>query len=164
MRRRVVRSEAARGPRFWETKTIRELTAAEWESLCDGCAQCCLVKLEDEESGAIGCTSAVCKLLDAETCRCTRYPDRHQLVPDCINFDADVVLQLAWLPEACAYRLVAEGKPLQWWHPLVSGDPATVHEAGVSVLGKVVSEDHVHPDELGGMIVRVIDPKEKQAP
>jgi uncharacterized cysteine cluster protein YcgN (CxxCxxCC family) len=85
------------------------------------------------------------------------------LVPDCIEFDADVVQQLAWLPESCAYRLVAESKPLQWWHPLLSGDPATVHEAGVSVLGKVVSEAHVHPDELGCMIVRVIDPKEKKA-
>lgn len=143
--------------RFWETKRLDEMSAQEWESLCDGCARCCLVKLEDEESGAIGTTSVCCELLDTETCRCTRYPERHLLVPDCIEFDAQVIAELPWLPETCAYRLLAEGKPLAWWHPLVSGDPETVHEAGVSVRGNVVSEAHVHPDELAGMIVRVVE-------
>lgn len=149
------------GSLYWETKSLQELTTDEWESLCDGCAQCCLVKLEDEETGAIACTSVVCKLLDPETCRCTRYPERHHLVPDCIDFHADLVAQLAWLPETCAYRLRSEGKPLAWWHPLNSGDPDTVHRAGISVRGNVVSEAHVHPDDLGGMIVRLIEPEAK---
>ena len=142
---------------FWDEKSVAEMSDAEWEALCDGCARCCLIKLEDEDTGAIGTTSVVCELLDVDTCRCTRYPERHQLVPDCIDFNAEVIAELAWLPDTCAYRLLAEGKPLAWWHPLISGNSATVHEAGVSVRGNVVSETHVHPDELTSMIVHVIE-------
>jgi uncharacterized cysteine cluster protein YcgN (CxxCxxCC family) len=128
---------------FWRVKSLEEMTQAEWESLCDGCARCCLNKLQDDDTGEIAWTSVACRLLDTDTCRCTDYAGRAELVPDCIQLDPEAVRTLSWLPPTCAYRLVAEGRDLYWWHPLVSGDPATVHAAGVSVSGKVVSETFV---------------------
>ncbi|MEM6709494.1 MAG: YcgN family cysteine cluster protein [Pseudomonadota bacterium] len=142
---------------FWERKTLAEMTRAEWESLCDGCAQCCMIKLQDEGSGVIVHTAVVCQLLDTEACRCTAYADRHSRVPDCIEFTPDRVLQLSWLPKSCAYRRVAEGRGLAAWHPLVSGDPATVVEAGVSVRGRVVSESDVPEAAYEDMVVRWVD-------
>ena len=133
---------------FWERKTLAEMNAAEWESLCDGCARCCAIKLEDAETGEVVTTGVVCRLLDLETCRCTRYAERHRLVEDCVHLDADAVQRFAWLPRSCAYRRLAEGRGLAWWHPLVSGDPATVVQAGISVRGNVVSEREVHPLDL----------------
>ena len=118
---------------FWRTKTLDEMSVAEWESLCDGCGRCCLVKLEDEDTGEIHFTDIGCKLLDGKTCRCIDYPHRHKRVPDCVRLTADVVRQLSWLPVTCAYRLVAKGEDLPDWHPLVSGTPDSVREAGVSV-------------------------------
>jgi uncharacterized cysteine cluster protein YcgN (CxxCxxCC family) len=139
---------------FWQVKTLDALTDAEWESLCDGCGRCCLNKLEDEETGAIAWTDVACRLLDGETCRCRSYPDRQALVPDCIPLNPETVRSLSWLPPSCAYRLVAEGRDLYWWHPLVSGDPETVHQAGISVRGRTVSEED-HPEEtLEDRIVR----------
>jgi uncharacterized cysteine cluster protein YcgN (CxxCxxCC family) len=132
---------------FWEEKSLRELNAAEWESLCDGCARCCLIKLEDEDSGRIYFTSLVCELLDTHTCRCGHYPDRHRLIPDCIELDADLAQHLRWLPATCAYRRLAEGKSLPEWHPLISGDPESVHAAGISVRGKVIPVTLIHEDE-----------------
>ena len=131
--------------RFWETKTLAEMDAQEWESLCDGCARCCLLKLEDEDSHEVFFTNVVCKYLDQDLCRCTQYQQRNHLVPDCVVVTPEIAAQ-HWLPDTCAYRLLAEGKPLPDWHPLVSGDPDSVHRAGVSVLDKVISEDDV-PDE-----------------
>ena len=125
--------------RFWETTPLNALSVAEWEALCDGCARCCLVKLEDEDTAEVVYTDVVCHLLDQDSCRCTHYPERHDLVPDCIDFDADLVQALAWLPESCAYRRVAEGRGLAWWHPLISGSAETVVAAGISVRGRVVS-------------------------
>ena len=125
---------------FWKRKRLDELDAEEWESLCDGCAKCCLHKLEDEVTGAIAHTNVACRLLDLDTCKCTRYSERKRLVPDCVVLTPDNISDLSWMPSTCAYRLVAEGKDLEWWHPLVSGDPDTVHRAGVSVLGRAVSE------------------------
>lgn len=133
--------------RFWETKGLDEMTDAEWESLCDGCARCCLIKLEDEEDGTVHHTSLVCHLLDIETCRCTHYAERHDIVRDCIEFTADLAGQLKWLPTTCAYRRLAEGLPLPSWHPLVTGDPTSVHEAGISVRDKVIPVHLVHEDE-----------------
>lgn len=124
------------------------MTQQEWESLCDGCGRCCLVKLEDEDTGDIYTTDVSCRLLDCTTCRCTDYASRHQLVEDCNKLDPANVEELGWLPETCAYRLVQEGKPLADWHPLVSGRPETVHEAGISVRGKVTSETEVDVDDL----------------
>ncbi|WP_084144038.1 YcgN family cysteine cluster protein [Methylocapsa acidiphila] len=126
---------------FWTEKTLDALSAAEWESLCDGCGRCCLVKLEDEDNGEIYFTDIACKLFDAETCRCADYAQRRRRVRDCIRLTPDAVRSLSWLPPTCAYRLVAEGRDLPWWHPLVSGSPMSVHEAGVSVQGRVAASE-----------------------
>ncbi len=125
---------------FWKGKTLTEMTREEWESLCDGCARCCLAKLEDEDTGEIAYTNVACRLLDHETCRCTKYSKRSLFVPDCITLTPDNVSRLHWMPSTCAYRLLAEGKDLPVWHPLVSGDPDSVHYAGISVRGRAVSE------------------------
>lgn len=129
---------------FWKTKSLEEMTSEEWESLCDGCGKCCLHKLQDEDEngdlGPIRHTNVACRLLDLGTCRCGDYQNRWDLVPDCVQLYAGAIARMAWLPPTCAYRLIHEGKDLAWWHPLVSGDPETVHQAGVSVRGRAVSE------------------------
>jgi uncharacterized protein len=125
------------GPAFWKQKTLEELTPAEWESLCDGCGRCCLVKLEDEDSGTVLFTDIACKLFNSSSCRCSDYAHRLRKVRDCIRLTPAKVRALSWLPPSCAYRLVAEGRDLPWWHPLVSGSQATVHKAGVSARGRV---------------------------
>ena len=119
---------------------MSEMTAEEWESLCDGCGKCCVHKLEDWDTGEVSYTNVACRLLDLGSCRCSDYPNRKRFVPDCLILDVDTLAEMDWLPETCAYRLVAAGKDLAWWHPLVSGDPETVHQAGISVRGRVISE------------------------
>lgn len=121
---------------FWR-KGLENLDKQEWESLCDGCGRCCLVKLEDEDTGKIHFTDVACKLFDCQTCRCRDYASRRRKVRDCIKLTPENLKTIPWLPPTCAYRLVMEGKDLPWWHPLVSGTPDTVHEAGVSVRGRV---------------------------
>lgn len=128
---------------FWRTKRLDQMSPAEWESLCDGCARCCLNKLEDWDTGAIVWTDVGCTLLDGETCRCRDYENRAATVPDCIRLTVGEVNTLTWLPPTCAYRLVRDGADLYWWHPLVSGDPETVHQAGISVRGRTVPEDNM---------------------
>lgn len=130
---------------FWKTKRLEAMSEAEWESLCDGCARCCLNKLEDEETGAIAFTSVACTLLDGEACRCKDYDNRHALVPDCVRLTPVEVRSLPWLPPTCAYRLVEEGRDLYWWHPLVSGDMESVYAAGVSVRGRITAFEHDLP-------------------
>jgi uncharacterized cysteine cluster protein YcgN (CxxCxxCC family) len=125
---------------FWRRLGLEEMSPAEWESLCDGCGRCCLNKLEDADTGDIAWTSIACRMLDGESCRCTDYPNRQKHVPDCISLTPEKVRSLSWLPPTCAYRLVAEGRDLYWWHPLVSGDPESVHAAGISVRGRTISE------------------------
>ena len=141
---------------FWQSKALAEMTPVEWESLCDGCGRCCLKKLEDERSGKVVYTDVACRLLDRDRCRCRHYDERHERVPDCVAIDPSSAETMRWLPTTCAYRLVAEGKPLEWWHPLVSGDPATVHSAGISVRGRTLTENAVGDDELETRVIRWI--------
>lgn len=132
---------------FWERKSLAEMSQEEWESLCDGCGLCCLQKLEDaEDPDSIYYTRIACKLLDLSTARCSNYPERQKFVPDCIQLKPEAVGGYNWLPHTCAYRLLSEGQPLPIWHPLVCGDPDAVHAAGVSQLGRMLSEEEV-PDE-----------------
>ncbi len=125
---------------FWRRKSLDQMTGEEWESLCDGCGKCCLNKIENIDTGEILPTRVACRLLDLGTCRCSDYGRRTRLVPDCVVLTPGNVAAIPWMPATCAYRRLAESKDLAWWHPLVSGDPNTVHEAGISVRGKVISE------------------------
>ena len=143
--------------KWWDTKTLGELSATEWESLCDGCAKCCLHKLEDEDSGEIFFTKVRCQYLDEDNCRCSDYPRRSILMPNCIALRPDEVAGYEWLPATCAYRLRANGESLPGWHPLVSGDPASVHEAGISIRGRSVSDEYVHPDGFEEHIIHWVE-------
>jgi len=140
-------SEAEAAP-FWRVKSLDEMTKDEWESLCDGCARCCLVKLEDEDTGEIHFTDLGCKLLDARSCRCRDYRRRRSRVHDCVKLTPEAARTLSWLPVTCAYRRLAEGRDLAWWHPLVSGTPDSVRQAGVSVAGRVTASEDDLPIEL----------------
>ena len=132
---------------FWDDKTLEEMNQEEWEALCDGCGRCCLMKLEDEDTGDIYVSDVRCRLLDGQSCRCSDYPNRLAQVPDCIKLTPENVRSIAWIPVTCAYRRVAEGRGLAWWHPLLSGDPQTVVDVGVLVRGRTVSELDVKPGE-----------------
>jgi uncharacterized cysteine cluster protein YcgN (CxxCxxCC family) len=132
---------------FWRRKTLAQMSQTEWESLCDGCGRCCLNKLEEEDTGRIYYTSVACRLFDETSCRCKDYPNRQAFVEDCLQLTPENVPDTPWLPPTCGYRLIAEGKDLYWWHPLVSGDPETVHAAGVSVRGKVSGNESDIPDD-----------------
>lgn len=131
-------------PGFWE-RPVEALNRAEWEALCDGCGNCCLHKVEDEDTGTVYMTNVACKLLDLNTARCCDYPGRKRQVPDCVKLTPKLALTLDWLPDTCAYRLRAEGLPLLDWHYLLSGDPETVHTAGISVRGRVIAEQFAGP-------------------
>ncbi|MCQ0093926.1 YcgN family cysteine cluster protein [Roseovarius sp. M141] len=135
-------------PRFWEDTPITRMTRPEWEALCDGCGKCCMNKLEDEDTGEVVMTRVACRLFDDTTCRCAQYPIRHQFVPECIvlkptNMDTN----LYWMPETCAYKLLWQGKKLYDWHPLISGDPQSVHDAGVSMQSRTVPEFEIDEDD-----------------
>jgi uncharacterized cysteine cluster protein YcgN (CxxCxxCC family) len=132
---------------FWRTKTLAEMTQVEWESLCDGCGRCCLNKLEEEDTGRIYYTSVGCRLFDEASCRCRDYDNRQAFVEDCLQLTPENVPETPWLPPTCGYRLIADGKNLAWWHPLVSGSRDTVHQAGISVRGRAVSERRAGPLE-----------------
>jgi len=128
---------------FWQSKTMAEMTDGEWESLCDRCGNCCLHKLEDVDTGAIAMTDVACAYLDLGHCTCKDYANRQTNVTDCVQISPANVGNLPWLPATCAYRLVGSGQDLAWWHPLISGRPETVHEAGISARGRAISEDQV---------------------
>ena len=127
---------------FWRAKSLAEMSRQEWESLCDGCGKCCLIKLQDKDTEQVDYTDVTCHLLDTEACRCTDYAHRHARVPDCVRLSPERLGEIVtWMPSTCAYRLLAEGRALPDWHPLVSGDPDSVHRAGQSVRGWCVTEE-----------------------
>ncbi|MEH6626662.1 MAG: YcgN family cysteine cluster protein [Motiliproteus sp.] len=130
--------------KFWETKSLEQLTQQQWESLCDGCGKCCLHKIEDEDTEEVLYTRIACQLLDIDSCRCSDYPNRTRHVPECLRLKPEDVSSFHWLPKTCAYRLVSEGKSLQSWHPLVSGESGSIHQAGISIRKWAVSERDVN--------------------
>jgi hypothetical protein len=138
---------------FWKRKQLSEMTPEEWEKCCDGCGQCCLYKLEDEDSGEIFLTCVACRYLDLQACRCTAYGDRAQLMPTCVTLTLGLVSQLSWLPETCAYRLLAAGKELPTWHWLITSDPQAVHQAGISVRDYAIPQEAAHMDDLGIYVI-----------
>ena len=138
---------------FWKNKKLAELTPAEWESLCDGCAICCLYKLQDEETNEIYYTDVACRLLDMKHCTCTAYTDRSRLMPTCVVLTPAILEAIDWLPATCAYRRVKEGRDLEWWHPLISGKPGLVHRLGISIRGKATPEEGVDMENLEDRVV-----------
>ena len=140
--------------KFWENIPLAKMTSAEWEALCDGCGRCCLNKLEDPDTNEVAFTRVACRLLDDETCRCGQYDIRKQLVPECVVLTPGNIAKNAyWMPSTCAYRLLFEGKPLNDWHPLVSGHAESVHEAGISVRGRTVPEFELTEDDWEDHII-----------
>ena len=125
---------------YWAHTPLSEMTQQEWEALCDGCAKCCLHRLEDDETQEIHYTNVCCRYLDQSTCSCTDYANRSINVPDCVTVTLEILQDPYWLPETCAYRLLAQGDPLPAWHPLVSGTPETVITSANSVGGRAVNE------------------------
>lgn len=142
---------------FWE-KPLADLNREEWEQLCDGCGRCCLKKLQDDQNGEIHYTRVVCRYMDQASCSCKAYQRRQELVPDCLVLDLEMLPALNWIPDTCAYRLRLEGKSLPEWHPLISGSRDAMIDWGISVTGKVISEEHVHEDGLQEHIIRWVEP------
>lgn len=138
---------------FWEAKTLKQMSKSEWESLCDGCARCCLHKLEDEDTDEVYYTDVHCRYMDKNDCSCTVYQTRNEKVPECIWLTPEQAHSFHWLPDTCAYRLVAEGKPLYDWHPLISGDPDSVHKSGISLQGKGIPDDKIPEEEWQSRII-----------
>lgn len=155
-------SSPGREEPFWRVKTLEALSLDEWESLCDGCGRCCLVKLEDEDTAEVLYTDVACTLLDDGTCRCRDYPNRQAKVSDCVRLTPEAVRSLTWLPKTCGYRIVAEGRDLPWWHPLVSGDPETVHAVGISVRDRVAGPEEEFT--LAELLERLTDWPYEDAP
>lgn len=142
---------------WWNQLSLAELSAQQWEALCDGCAKCCLHKLQDEDTREVFYTRVRCRYLQEESCQCSDYPRRSVMVPECIRLEQHTVADLDWLPSTCAYRLRANGEPLPDWHYLVSGSRETVHELGVSIRGRAISDEYVHPDGYDEHIVTWVE-------
>ncbi len=150
------RQPPALRPRFWETVPLARMSKAEWEALCDGCGKCCLNKLEDEDTGEVAFTRIACRLFDDTTCRCGNYAIRKSLVPECVVLTPATLPEVAyWMPKSCAYRRLHEGRGLAAWHPLVSGDPESVHRAGVSVRGATLPEYEIDQEDWEDHIIDI---------
>ena len=134
--------------KFWKTTPLDQLDQGQWESLCDGCGKCCVIKLEDAETSEVHYTDVSCKLLDCQTAKCTKYAERKTHVPDCVLLTPDNLNMLSWMPKSCAYRLIHENKNLPDWHPLVTGNPDSTRLAGHSVAARVISEAEIDDDDL----------------
>lgn len=140
--------------RYWEKIPLNRMTQKEWEALCDGCGKCCLNKLEDGDTGEVALTNVACRLLDDTTCKCAQYDIRHQFVPECISLKPDTFDQHAyWMPKTCAYRLLWQKKPLYDWHPLISGDANSVHDAGISMQNRTVPEFEIPEEDWEDYII-----------
>lgn len=139
--------------KFWEEKKMEEMDRAEWEALCDGCARCCMFKLRDDDTGELFQTNVICRLLDRATGQCLEYQDRSVLVPTCLTLNAASVQEIDFLPQTCAYRLLAEGKKLPWWHPLITGNTGAMRKAGIFVGDNAISENDVDMDDLDDYII-----------
>ncbi len=139
--------------RFWEVKSLQQMSVEEWESLCDGCGRCCLNKLEDWDTGEIHFTNIACTLFDGTSCRCKDYENRFETVPDCVKLEPQDIAKYHWLPPTCAYRRLEEGNDLPEWHPLISGDANSVHQAGVSVRGRTIPEDGIGVEQYEDHLV-----------
>ena len=140
-------------PQFWLGKQLEDFSPEEWEALCDGCGQCCLYKLDDHQNNGVLFTNVACRFLDLDTCQCIAYPTRKSAMPTCVRLTPEKVREIDWLPPTCAYRLILEGKPLPDWHPLISGDPESVHRAGISVKSRAISENQVDMKELDKYVI-----------
>jgi uncharacterized cysteine cluster protein YcgN (CxxCxxCC family) len=138
---------------FWEKKSLEEMTIEEWEALCDGCAKCCLHKIEDDETGQVYYTRVACQLLDVDQCRCMDYENRSKFVSDCLQLTPKAVRENDWLPKSCAYRRLAEGRGLAWWHPLISGEQMTVPKICSAIYGKILPEKRIDLSQLEGLII-----------
>ena len=142
---------------FWQTKSLLQMSNQEWESLCDGCGRCCLNKLEDWDTGEIHFTNIACTLFDGTTCRCRDYENRFETVPDCVKLEPQDISSYPWLPPTCAYRRLNEGRGLPDWHPLITGDPDSVHKAGISVRGRTIPEEGLSADDYEDHLVDWVD-------
>ncbi|MCB1389323.1 MAG: YcgN family cysteine cluster protein [Rhodobacteraceae bacterium] len=141
-------------PRFWERIPLGKMTPAEWEALCDGCGKCCLNKLEDADTGEVWFTRIACRLFDDATCRCANYTIRKRIVPECVVLTPETLDDIAyWMPKSCAYRRLNEGRGLADWHPLLSGDPESVHRAGISIRGQTLGEFEIPEDDWEDYII-----------
>ncbi len=138
---------------FWQTTALQHMNAEQWEALCDGCGLCCLVKIEDEDSGEVFNTTVACKQLSRITCRCGDYENRLSKVSMCLQLTLENLPELHWLPETCAYKRLYENRPLPIWHPLLTGDKNAMHAAGISAKWFALSEEHVHPDQLVEFVI-----------
>lgn len=141
-------------PRFWERFPLTQLTQPEWEALCDGCGKCCLNKLEDADTGEVFFTRIACRLLDDATCRCSNYDIRKSIVPECIVLTPKNLDEISYfMPKSCAYRRLNEGRGLAEWHPLISGDPESVHRAGIGMRGQTLGEFEIPEDDWEDYII-----------
>jgi uncharacterized protein len=133
---------------FWRNKSLDDMSHEEWESLCDGCGKCCMIRLQDEDTGKIADTNIACKLFERTACTCSDYANRCTRVPDCVSLTPDNLGSLDWMPKTCAYRLIFEGFDLPPWHPLITGSRESIHLAGMSVRDKTVCETEIDPDDV----------------
>ncbi|OGH00968.1 MAG: hypothetical protein A2600_03740 [Candidatus Lambdaproteobacteria bacterium RIFOXYD1_FULL_56_27] len=138
---------------FWDQKPLKKMSPEEWESLCDHCGLCCLKKVIYQNPHEVRYTSVACRFLDLKTATCKDYPNRTRNQPECVQLEVDHLAIPQLMPKSCAYFRIYQGLGLPPWHPLVSGDPNGAHKAGVSLLGRMVSEREVSDEQLEDLLL-----------